>query len=145
MGLHAVGVKGFFARAPGVYRVQQETGRLFLSPFFCLIRQMMRDEWGFAGTIRIFYLLGGYIRQNSWQMFFFVDVLLRALHGAGHYPFLKLHDRRFGPYTNFKVFDALSGVICFIWFMWVLAPFFWFLDHREQLLQERSTGNSSRI
>jgi rSAM/selenodomain-associated transferase 2 len=145
MGLHSVGAKGFFARAPGVYRLQQDAGRLFLSPFFCLIRQMTRDEWGFAGTLRIFYLLGRYIRQNSWQMFFFIDVWLRPLLGAGRYPFLKFHDRLFWPCTNFKLFDAVTGVLCFVWFMGILAPVFWVLDQRDPILQEQPTGNSGRI
>jgi len=145
MGLHSVGAEGFFARAPGVYRVQQDTGRLFLSPFFCLIRQMMRDEWGFAGTIRIFYLLGRYIRHNSWQMFFFIDVWFRSQLGAGRYPFLKFHDRLFWPFTNFKLFDAVAGVLCFVWFMGILAPFFWLVDSRKRLMQNRSAGKGNRI
>jgi rSAM/selenodomain-associated transferase 2 len=131
MGLHSVGEEEFFARAPEVYRVQKDTGKLLLSPFFCLIWRMMCDNWGLGGTLRIFYLLGRYIRQNSWQMFFFIDVWLRSLLGVGRYPFLSFHDRVFGPCTNFKVFDALTSLICFIWFMGILAPFFWIMDHKE--------------
>lgn len=130
MGLHSVGVDAFFVRAPGVYRTQQETGTLLLSPFFNLIRRMMNDEWGVGGTIRIFYRLGRYIRQNSWQMFFFLDVLFRPLLGAGRYPFLSFHDRLFAPCTNFRIFNAVTGMTCFIWFMGILAPFFWLVDRR---------------
>jgi len=131
MGLHSVGVESFFDRAPGVYRTQQETGALSLTPFFCLISRMMNDEWGIGGSIRIFYLLGRYIRQNSWQMFFFLDVWLRPLLGAGRYPLLSLHDRLFAPCTNFRVFNAIAGMACFIWFMGILAPFFRLADRRE--------------
>jgi hypothetical protein len=131
MGLHSVGAEDFFARAPGVYRTQQETGTLFLTPFFYLIWRMMTDEWGVGGTISLFYRLGRYIRQNSWQMFFFLDVWLRPLLGAGRYPFLTVHDRLFAPCTNFRVFNAVAGLFCFIWFMGVLAPFFWLADRRE--------------
>jgi rSAM/selenodomain-associated transferase 2 len=131
MGLYSVGVESFFVRAPGVYRTQHDTGKLLLSPFFCLIRSMMRDEWGLGGTLRIFYLLGRYIRQNSWQIFFFLDVLFRPLLGVGRYPFLGFHDRLFAPCTNFKVFNAVTGVFCFIWFMGVLSPFFRFEDNRR--------------
>ncbi|MFZ2950240.1 MAG: TIGR04283 family arsenosugar biosynthesis glycosyltransferase [Desulfuromonadaceae bacterium] len=128
MGLHSIGVDEFFTRAPGVYQIQQDTGKLSLSPFFSLIRHMMCDDWGFRGSIRIFYLLGRYIRQNSWQMFFFFDVWLRPLLGAGRYPFLSFHDRIFAPCANFTALNALAGVICFVWFMGVLAPFFWLAD-----------------
>ena len=131
MGLYSIGAESFFVRAPGVYQVQQETGKLLLSPFFGLIRRMMCDDWGFAGSIRIFYLLGRYIRGNSWQMFYFIDIRLRAMLGAGRYPFLTFHDRIFAPCINFRIFDALTGMLCFIWFMGVLAPFFWLLDYGE--------------
>ncbi len=132
MGLHSVGAEEFFARAPGVYQLQQETGKLYLSPVFGLVWRMVCYDWGFFGSIRVFYLLGRYIRQNSWQMFFFLDVLLRPLLGKGHYPFLLFHDRVFGPCTDFKLCDAIVGVICFIWFLGILAPFFWLIDCREQ-------------
>ncbi len=132
MGLHSVGAEEFFVRAPGVYRVQQDTGALFLSPYFGLIRRMISNDWGLWGSIRVFYLLGRYIRQNSWQMFFFLDVWLRPLLGAGRYPCLSFHDRVFGPCTNFKVFDAITGLISFVWFMGVLAPFFWLADPGER-------------
>jgi len=131
MGLHSVGVEEFFARAPGIYRLQQDTGPLLLSPFFALIWDMMRKEWGFLGSIRLFYLLGRYIRRNSWQMFYFFDIRLRSLLGEGRYPFLNFHDRVFEPCTNFRVFNALAGAFCFIWFMGVLAPIFRVADHCE--------------
>lgn len=128
MGLHNVGVEEFFARAPGVYQLQQDTGKLLLSPFFYLIRRMMRDEWGIGKSIHIFNLLGRYIRQNSWQLFFFFDVWLRRPLGDGRYPFLCFHDRIVARWINLKVFDAVTGVICFIWFMGIMAPFFFFKD-----------------
>jgi hypothetical protein len=92
----------------------------------------MRDEWGTGGTIRTFYRLGRYIRQNSWQMFFFCDVLLRPLLGSERYPFLTFHDRLFGPCTNFKLFDAVTGVLCFVWFMGILGPYFRLVEGRKQ-------------
>lgn len=131
MGLHSIGAETFFTRAPGLYRTQQETGALLLTPFFNLIRRMMRDEWGFGGTVRTFYQLGRYIRQNSWQMFFFADVLLRPLLGARRYPLLTVHDRLVGPVTNFRIFNALTGMIAYVWFMGVLAPYFRFAERGE--------------
>jgi rSAM/selenodomain-associated transferase 2 len=132
MGLYSIGEDAFFARAPGVYQVQQDTGTLFLSPFFALTWRMMREEWGLWGTIRVFYRLGRYIRQNSWQMFYFFDIGFRPQLGANQYPFLNFHDRIFAPCTNFKVFNSLVGVLCFIWFMAILAPFFLIVDHRDK-------------
>jgi len=131
MGLYSVGVEEFFIRAPGAYKVQQETGTLLLAPFFGLIWRMMREDWGLLRSIRVFYLLGRYIRQNSWQMFYFFDVSFRPLLGAGRYPFLNFNDRVFAPCTNFKLFNAVVGLLCFIWFMGVLAPFFWLIEQRR--------------
>jgi rSAM/selenodomain-associated transferase 2 len=130
MGLHSVGIKDFFTRAPEVYKAPQESGRLFLSPFFGLVWRMVREEWGPFGTIRVFYRLGRYIRQNSWQMFYFIDIILRPLLGTGRYPFLNFHDRLFAPCTNFKVCNALAGLLCFVWFLGILAPYFRLADRR---------------
>lgn len=131
MGLHSVGFKEFFTRAPELYKAQQSTGKLFLSPFFGLIWRMMREDWRFWGSVRTFYLLGRYIRRNSWQLFYFMDIWFRPVTGAAQYPLLKIHDRIIAPYTNFSVFNAFTGLLCFLWFMGVLAPFFWIIDYRE--------------
>lgn len=128
MGLHSVGAEDFFERAPGLYKTQQETGRLLLFPFFELIWRMIWHEWGVTGTIGIFYLLGRYVRQNSWQMFYFVDVVLRPFLGNGRYPLLNVHDRVFAPCINFRVCDAVTGAASFIWFMTILTPYFWLTD-----------------
>ncbi|MDO9079875.1 MAG: TIGR04283 family arsenosugar biosynthesis glycosyltransferase [Desulfuromonadales bacterium] len=127
MGLYSIGEKDFFLRAPGVYKLQEETGKLCLSPIFHLNRTML-SEWGLAGTIRIFYRLGRYIRPNSWQLFFFLDVCLRPLPGRGRTPFLNFHDRIFAPLTNFRLFNVLAGLLCFVWFIGILPPFFWLIE-----------------
>jgi rSAM/selenodomain-associated transferase 2 len=124
MGLYSIGEHSFFLRAPEVYRVQQETGTLLLSPFFGLIGRMICKEWGLKGSIRVFYALGRYIRENSWQLFFFLDVCLRPLLGTGRYPCLRFHDRVLAPCIRFRWCNALVGLCCFVWYMGILAPFF---------------------
>lgn len=141
MGLHYTGVDEFFVRAPGIYQVQQHTGKLFLSPFFAVIWQMMRKEWGFFGSIDTFFRLGRYIRQNSWQMFYFFDIWARPVLGPKRYPFLTFHDRIFGPLTDFRLFNAITGMFCFIWFMGILAPFYWLYDYKDMKALPPSQGN----
>lgn len=131
MGLYSIGVESFFTRAPNVYRLQQDTGKLLLTPFFRLIRQMMRDDWGLMGTVATFFRLGRYIRQNSWQMFYFFDVLARPLLGPNRYPLLRFHDRIFLPLTDYRIFDAITGLLCFLWFMGILAPYFRLCENKE--------------
>jgi rSAM/selenodomain-associated transferase 2 len=123
MGLYSIGEKDFFMRAPGVYKLQEETGKLCLTPFFRLTRTLLA-EWGCAGTIRNFYRLGCYIRPNSWQLFFFVDVWI----GKGSTPFLNFHDRIFAPLTNFRICDALTGFLCFLCFIGILPAYFWLVE-----------------
>ena len=135
MGLHSVGVNEFFVRAPEVYRAQADTGRLCLSPFFDLVWRMICEEWGLKRSVRLFYLLGEYIRQNSWQVFFFIDVRLRSILGNGRYPFLNFHDRFFAPCTNFRVFNALTGLLCFLWYFCILAPYFRIMDRKSSKLR----------
>lgn len=131
MGLYSIGAHSFFVRAPEVYKVQQDTGKLFLSPIFYLIWRLMYEEWGVLGTIGIFYQLGRYIRQNSWQMFFFLDVRLGTMAGGGNYRCLNFHDRILAPCSNFRVFNAITGIACFTWFFGILAPFFWIIELEE--------------
>ncbi len=131
MGFYSLGETSFFLRAPGVYRVQRETGRLLLSPFFALVWRMIREDWGFAGSVRVFWRLGRYLLDNGWQVFFFLDVCMQPLLGANRLPLLAAHDRFIAPCLRFRPLNGLAGLLCFVWFMGVLAPFFWL---RETLI-----------
>ena len=124
MGMHSVGMHDFFLRAPGVYRLQQDTGRLRLSPYFALLWSMVRRDWGWAETPRVFLRLGRYIRQNAWQPFLFVDVWLQPILGASRSPLLALHDRFIAPILACRPVDAVVGLGCFVWYMGVLTLWF---------------------
>lgn len=124
MAMYSIGMDSFFARAPGVYREQRATGRLRLSPFFALLWSMIRCDWGWAGTVRVFYRLGRYARQNAWQPFFFVDVCLQSGRRAHRTPLLELHDRFVAPVLACRPVDAVVGLGCFVWYMGVLTLWF---------------------
>jgi rSAM/selenodomain-associated transferase 2 len=136
MGLYSIGEHTFFLRAPEVYRAQQDTGQLLLSPFFSLLWGLLRREWGLWGSLRIFYRLGRYLRQNSWQLFFFLDVWLRPLLGAGRYPCLKVHDRLIAPCLDVGIVHAFLGLGCFVWYLVLLPPFFWLKEWRDRNLRQ---------
>jgi rSAM/selenodomain-associated transferase 2 len=135
MGLYHAGVPEFLARAPGIYRTQGETGRLLLAPFFAAILDLMRNGWGVGGTVAVFYRIGRYIRQNSWQLFYFLDTIATEAPGRGNYPLLRFHDRFSAPLPGLRLVDAGIGIACFVWFMGVLAPYF--------RLRDRGNGISS--
>jgi len=132
MGLHNAGVAAFFKRASTVYPAQQYTARLQLWPYFSLIMTMLRHDLGLWGSVRAWFFVGRFIRQNAWQLFFFIDVALRPWLGAGRYPWLRFHDRWLGPLIGFSCFDALTGGLAFVWFMGVLAPWFWIVERRDR-------------
>ena len=124
MGMHTIGERDFFRRAPSVYRVQAESGRLLLSPIFGLLWTMARREWGPAGTCRVFARLGRYLRLNGWQVFLWCDVLPRPAPGPARYPLLAWYDRVLAPRLACRWVDGLAGALCFVWYMLVLAGYF---------------------
>jgi len=140
MGLHTLAETSFFLRAPGVYRVQRETGRLLLSPFFALVWRMIREDWGFAGSVRAFWRLGRYLLDNGWQFFFFLDVCMQPLLGANRLPLLAAYDRFIAPCLRFRPLNGLAGLLCFIWFMGALPLFF---RLSESAAATRPTGRTA--
>jgi hypothetical protein len=145
MGLYSIGELAFFTRAPAVYRVQQETGQLLLSPFFCLLWSMVRHDWGLSETLRTFYRLGHYIRHNAWQLFFFLDVWLRPHLGQGRCPLLGFYDRLVAPCLDFRLWSALTGLGCFVWYMGILAPFFWLQESLERTRENRKPKDEAGV
>lgn len=129
--MYWAGAREFFDRAPGIYRQQQEVGKLLLTPFFREITRMFREDYGVVGTARLLVRVGRFVRSHSWQMFYFFDIVLRPISGPCRYPFLRFHDAVFWKFTNFRVFDAVTAVLTVGWFLCVLFPVYAILDRRE--------------
>lgn len=119
MGLHAAGADEYFARAKEVYATQDATRRLNIGAQLTLVRRVLH-EVGWRRACVILFRAGRYSRQNSWQLFYWWDVLLRPLLGAGKYPVLRFHDLIIRPLTDNRVFDALTAMLIAIWFLLVL-------------------------
>ena len=128
MGMYSTGHMEFFKRANDIFAGHGETGHLLLKPYFKAAINMFVYDLGFFGSIRAWYAIGRYIRQNSWQMFYFFDVLFHTSEDDSTYPFLKFHDAYFWPITNNPVCDTINAFISFFWFMLVLAPYFFVAD-----------------
>ena len=128
MALYSTGRMEFFERAKAIYASQDKTGYLLLKPYFMAAIKMFVYDLGFSGSIRAWFYIGRYIRQNSWQMFYFFDVLFRTSEKNKEYPFLKFHDKFFWPVTNNHICDAINTLISFFWYMFVLAPYFFVVD-----------------
>jgi rSAM/selenodomain-associated transferase 2 len=127
MGMHAAGADEFFERAPKVYAVQVETGRLRIGAYLALARRVLADA-GWRRGWSILFRAGRFTRQNSWQLFFFWDVLLRRWLGEGRSPFLRFHDAVVRPLTSNAVADALAALLIGVWFLGVLPAAYGLID-----------------
>lgn len=132
MGLNDVGLNAFFEAAPHAYRVQHETRLLLLTPFFRIIRRITRDM-GLKRSFITWLRVGRYIKRNAWQIFFFLDVVLKRWVGGTRYQrnmLLSLHDRIVRPVLDFRVFDWITAGLAYVWIMSVLASWYRIRDHR---------------
>ena len=131
MAMYSTGLWGFFNRAQKIYANQDETGYLRLKPYFREGIDMLSEDLGRWGSIKGWLKIGRYIRQNSWQMFYFFDVLLRNKERLGRYPLLSFHDRFFWPLTDNAFSDAVTAMVSFIWFQIVLNAYFTAVDRKS--------------
>lgn len=112
MGLHAAGVEEFFTRAPKVYAAQDETGRLDLRPYLRLIRQILHER----GRWRTLYRVGAFVRENTWQLFYYRDVK----RNDGRWHCLEFCDRCFYPRVANPLGDFLAAFLVSAWFyLWL--------------------------
>ncbi|MDC0358990.1 TIGR04283 family arsenosugar biosynthesis glycosyltransferase [Oligoflexia bacterium] len=116
MGLHAMHFKPFFDRAPQIYKAQTESDRLQLAQFFKLYQDLAWST-GLIQYFRNWLTVGRYVRQNMWQHFFFVDVVLRKVLSVKKNHVLAVYDRFVRPITDNIAFDLLGAIITFTWFM----------------------------
>lgn len=128
MAMYHLGAASFFRRAPSVYSAQRDTGKLLLTPFFRIIWQLLREEWGGRGTVSAFYRIGCFAGENTWQLFYFLDVLCCRLAGFKSQLFLPLYDRSIAKITGCRLFTWCAGLACFCWFMLMLPLYFWLVE-----------------
>ncbi len=139
MNFAAVGWQGFFAKASGLYRRQTRTNRLHLYPFFQLVRDLLRQN-SWRRRFTFWYLTGGYVRDNAWQIALALDVrrsFRRGLPpGTGDTPILAHFDRWLEPVIDTPPgrFAGTLLVWCWFWTTW------WQLVRREKDLLRRGTG-----
>lgn len=128
MGLYWTDTHEFFVRAKKVYPEQFETRKLKLTPFFKAIWLMLFKDLGLRRSIIQWYKVGKYVRENSWQMFFYVDICCRRFLGDGRYPFTTFHDRFVNPVISNFLFNSVITILAFCWYMLILGPIYFLLD-----------------
>jgi rSAM/selenodomain-associated transferase 2 len=124
MALYVTGRMEFFDRAKTIYTIHGETGHLLLKPYFLASIKMFVYDLGFVGSLRAWFYIGRYIRQNAWQLFYFLDVMFHTAEKNNDYPWLKFHDTYIQPIIDNPVCDTVNTFFSFFWFIMVLAPYF---------------------
>jgi len=120
MALHNIGFSQIFAHAPLVYQSQDETGRLQLTSFLRLVSNLFGAlplKRRFSSWLKI----GRYVRGNIWQVFFFLDVLLRQ--EQGRRPCLRFHDAAGSRLPGADLLNAPAALLTWIWFRLTRAYF----------------------
>lgn len=115
MNFHSIGLSEFFDRAETVYRNQDSTGYLLMTPIFQLISDLNREA-GASVSRQRWRATGRYVLSHAWQPLFYLDILLGKLFKTGSHPLLYLHDRLFRPVAGFPPFEYLAAGLTWIWF-----------------------------
>ena len=135
MAMYVIDLEEFFTRAPRVYQAQSATGRLLLTPYFRCLRAIMADI-GWRESWRYWVRVGHFVVAESWQLFFFWDVVLRPWLGPGRYPATRFHDAIFAPLVQHRVGAWLTAILVFTYTMGVLAPWYRWRE-RSQLHKKK--------
>ena len=119
MGLHAAGLDEFFARAPAAYAAQSAASPLDLRPFRRVVHELLREQ-GPARAARTLWRAGRFVRENAWQLAYWID--LRR--GAAGLPALAAFDRHVARWLRNPAADGLATLLMCLWFFaWLpLAP-----------------------
>lgn len=120
MTMEAIDLRSFFARAPALYRHQEAAEALLLTPYFRLLRALMRES-GLRKSCQHWLRVGRYAAGESWQLFFALDVLLQPLWGRRQ-PATTCHDRVIAALMRNRVAAGAAAALVFAVSMGLLAP-----------------------
>lgn len=128
MGCENSGLHEFFAHAPEVYRAQSHTGLLRMSPFIESIHQCLRERPAIERR-RAWFAVGRYVRDNAWQPFYLLDVLLGR--ASASTPYLNAFERRVRPHLEHPWIDVALSALTRLWVMGLLRVYFRFADRQR--------------
>ncbi len=119
MNFSAIGWDVFFKEAAGIYKVQKESGRLKLLPFFNRIIDLLRNE-PFKKRISLWYQTGCYVNANAWQLVFALDVRRNFKNKRPcttmELPFLESFDLRWRFLVNHPLGCLITAFLTWSWF-----------------------------
>ncbi len=115
MNFHAIGFREFFEQAPELYRTQQRTTRLRMTPYFQLIHHL-NEISGAAISRQRWLATGKYVRNHAWQLFFFLDVVRERITGSKKRSFLWLHDHIIGCAIHNTLGTYFAVILAWVWY-----------------------------
>ena len=128
MALHSSTFPEFFESAPALYRSQSHTKRLELGKFLGFIHGTLRTK-PFRERFGRWEGAGKYVRQNTWQLFFVVDVALRSIWPNKRHVMTRFHDFFVHPIMANRLFDVLTAGVVWTWFQ-ITRAYFAVVDRR---------------
>ena len=67
-----MGFDAFFIAAKNIYRTHAKSTKLILKPYLLMIHHLMLSM-GLRAALKYWYLTGGYVVDNAWQLAFAMD------------------------------------------------------------------------
>lgn len=123
MNFLAIGWLEFFHKAPDIYRRQDHTQQLQMSPFFYLLKELF-SEMPLRSRWKIWLATGHYVRSQAWQIGLALDCRKAFRDGVGPLQpdgkWLSWFDRWFDPLTNHYVGYVMTALLVRVWFVWQL-------------------------
>ncbi|MEO5333388.1 MAG: TIGR04283 family arsenosugar biosynthesis glycosyltransferase [Magnetococcus sp. YQC-5] len=118
------GFEEFLRLAPAIYRSQDVTRPVQMTPFFHLFWQLNRAAGRKIAWCR-WRAMGRYAWHSVWQIFFLLDLLLFGSRKSDPFPLLDWYDKKLHPLIHFFLFDLFCMIIVLILFVilwaWVVA------------------------
>jgi len=119
MNFAALRWEPFFREFPLIYRRQMDTSRLCLSRLLEGTGSLIKTL-PFRQRLSLWYATGAYVRENAWQLAFFLDVL-RDFHrgtpaGKGAEQLLDFYDRRIDHLIDNAGARLTTAFLVWLWF-----------------------------
>lgn len=130
MAFYWSGTHEFFSRARDVYPQQNAARQLRLWPFCKVVWQVFFKHLGPRHSLRQLFKLGRYVRQNSWQLFFWLDTR-RSPYGSRRWT--RFHDRVVHPFINHAAADVVVTVLVAFFFFLLVSPVVFVADLRREM------------
>lgn len=109
----------FFQELAGLYRSQDRSRALQLTPFFRQLRTLLA-QLPPRQRLRLWYGTGRYVRSQGWQLAFALDVRHQFRQGlpvgSGATPWLERWDRWLDPMTDNPFGRCLTTALVWVWF-----------------------------